>query len=78
MSDNTKLLEAILKHIKENPDWKPPKLDICGSQSPGDPNGEDEEDMPVTCSRKPGHQGKHAGGVRCGTVEWIDSKRWFE
>lgn len=41
---------------------------ICGAQSPGDPN--DEDDPPVTCTEPPGHSGKHAGGTRCGTIEW--------
>lgn len=41
---------------------------ICGAQSPGDPT--DEDDPPVTCTREPGHEGKHAGGMSGGTVEW--------
>jgi hypothetical protein len=40
----------------------------CLSQSPGDPN--DEADPPVTCTREKGHRGKHAGGTRCGALEW--------
>lgn len=41
---------------------------ICGAQSPGDPD--DEDNPPVTCTREPGHEGQHAGGMSGGTVEW--------
>lgn len=46
----------------------PPATRICGAQSPGDPD--DKDDPPVTCTREPGHEGRHAGGTRCGTLEW--------
>lgn len=44
------------------------KSRLCLSQSEGDPN--DENNLPVTCSREKGHKGKHAGGCMCGTIEW--------
>ena len=44
------------------------KAPKCLSQSPGDPN--DENDPPVTCTREKGHKGKHAGGTRGGSLEW--------
>jgi hypothetical protein len=42
---------------------------LCRAQSPGNFDG-DEADYPVTCSRPKGHEGKHAGGSRCGSLEW--------
>ena len=40
----------------------------CLAQSPGDPD--DEDDLPVTCTREAGHDGEHEGGTRGGTVAW--------
>lgn len=50
--------------------------EICGAQSPGDPNADDPDDMPITCTDEPGHEGKHIGGTRCGTLTWISETRW--
>lgn len=52
------------------------RIDICAAQSPGDPDSDDEDGLPVTCSCEPGHEGLHMGGVRCGTVTWVDSENW--
>lgn len=52
------------------------RIDICAAQSPGDPDSDDEDGLPVTCSCELGHEGLHMGGVRCGTVTWVDSENW--
>lgn len=48
-----------------------PRPTTCGAQSPGD-----DEDPPVTCTEPKGHDGKHAGGTRCGTLTWENEEEW--
>lgn len=62
---------------------KPPRImaellqsPICGTLSPGNVAAEDPDDMPVKCTCEPGHEGKHMGGTRGGTLSWIDSTNW--
>jgi hypothetical protein len=57
------------KPLSALPDiFRPVGPPMCGNTSPG--NWDDPDDFPVTCSHEKGHEGKHAGGTRCGTIEW--------
>jgi hypothetical protein len=57
------------KPLSALPDiFRPIDPPTCGDMSPG--NWDDPDDFPVRCSREKGHEGKHAGGTRCGTIEW--------
>ena len=45
---------------------------ICGDYSPG--SWENEDNLPVKCTKPPGHDGEHAGGTMCGTLTWSHLK----
>lgn len=65
--------KRILKSFFEKDNSK-----YCGALSPGNNDSKDPDDWQLKCTDVPGHQGKHAAGVQCGTLTWINEEVWYE